>query len=215
MIPVENNLVRWHGPLSAAKFNRIKTIDEQRCDVKPETLQLIAELFVRHRHDNEFGIYLVHRHGLLREGHGMVHSCPSEGVDICQVLPITGDLHPYAFLLDEDDHGEYRFLPYEFSSTPHMDPSLEFVSALTKLLRKYELQGILGLCRAAPSEPPWTEYVAGDGESTISLQVNGSEDLFGQNGIITQWGFSSEGGTVSVKALRECVKPEGGGHKKK
>ena len=127
------------------------------------------------------------------------------------MLPIADSLlYPCAFFLDED----YRILPYEYSSIPQVQPKSQFLTELVQFLVTHELHGTLGLCRAWPSELPWTEHVDGDGE-TVATRSKDSSQSFGQNGTITQWGFLPEGPEVRVKPLRECVTPEGGGHKTK
>jgi hypothetical protein len=206
----ENRIASCGSPSSSQLNSSIKTIYEQCRRIDSKILQLIGELFVLHGHADDFGVCRVHRHGWYREGYAMVHSYSFESVDQCQMLPVMDSLlYPCAFFLD----AEHQFLPYEYSSTPQVQPKSQFIAEFAQFLVAHELHDTLGLCRAWPSEPPWTEHVDGDG-GTVAIQSKDSNQAFGQDGIITQWGFLSEGSKVWVKPLRECKSPEGGGHKK-
>ena len=161
---------------------------------------------MRHGHDGDFGICLVHRHGQLHDGHAIVHSCPAEGVDRCQMQPIAGSLlYPYAFLLDEDENGGHLFILFEYSSIPHAEPDSEFVTELMRLLETHGLRANFGLCHAPPSEPLRTEYVDPDSESTFATQSKDDNAPFSQNGVITQWGFLWEGAKVRVNLFLNAL----------
>ena len=198
--------------ISASEFDKIKTIEQQRHDIDSEILRLIAELFVQFGHDGKFGICLVHRHGSLREdGYAMVHSRLASGVDRCGMQKVTdAPFYPSSYVLDET-HGAR---PFEYSSLPQVEPNGDFVIALTELLSINGLCSTLGLCRALPAEPPWIEHVSTDSPTTFAIQLPDEGASFGQSGVVTEWGFLREGANIRVKALRECVKPEGGGHRK-
>lgn len=199
-----------HKPLSVSQFNRIKTIEEQRHDIDSGILQAIAELFIYHGQDRDFGICLAHRHGTLLEGYVMVHSYPAEDVDKCEMQPLgTRTLFPCSFFLDET----HRIVPFEYSSIPQVEPTSSFLADLVRFLVQYGLHDTLGLCCAKPLEQPWTEHVAEDGKSTVAIQSKEVNENFCQNGVVTQWGFLADGATVRVMPLRKCVEPEGGGHK--
>jgi hypothetical protein len=141
----------------------------------------------------------------------MVHSYPAEDIDKCKKQLLGArTLLPCSFFLDET----YRILPFEYSSIPQVEPMSSFLADLVRFLVKYGLPDTLGLCCAKPFERSWTEHIAEDGKSTVAIQSKDVSENFGQNGVVTQWGFLADAATVRVRPLRECVEPEGGGHRK-
>ncbi len=205
------NEIFFNEFLLSARYNNIKTIEEQCYDVDRSTLRSLAKLFVDHNVDKDFGICLLHRHQSLPSDRVMVHSRPHPGRDVCHIEPLGSRPHyPFAFYVDE----KTQFVPYEFSSTPQEVPRTNFLAALLSFFLESGLEEKLALCCVAHSERPWVEFIAADGQGTIASQVSMKSEFVEADGVVTEWIFIRESDTIEIREHKKCVRPEGGGHKK-
>lgn len=196
---------------AARLYNTIRPLENQQHDVSPSTLSALGTIFVRHHMHINFGICLVHRHYDIAPGCVMVHTKYDDGSDLCRPEAIgLRAIRPWAYFLVPQD----EFLPFEYDSDTaqkHLAlPDGVFLSELSSYLRAQGLEDVLGLMHISPSSSRWSEALSFDQRGTIARRI--STDEYMLEGIITEWAFDDFNGEVRIKSLKECRKPESGGH---
>ncbi|KAK6421570.1 hypothetical protein LTR95_016792 [Oleoguttula sp. CCFEE 5521] len=193
-------------------YNAIAHIDRQQKSIPPYALQHLAELFVRHGVQDNFGVFLLHRHRALTPNSAIVHTRTDIDTDVGieEELGLR-DISPCMFL----SHARGRFHPVEFEVPSHIGvedfPGDTFLLDLADFLWDRQLQEILGFCRVSPADDPWIETLLSDEGDTIATRCRRS--ISALDGTITQWGFLlDEGGGIWMKSLRACKESESGGH---
>ncbi|KAL2071340.1 hypothetical protein VTL71DRAFT_12575 [Oculimacula yallundae] len=132
----------------------------------------VRELFLSHKMDRTFGLILLHRHFDLDETERLVDY---GGTAVpWRLSKASGNIRPSTWLLTAD--GGIR--PYEFYYTSVRDEATEpdlanadqlaFFDALKTLLRKYNAEGLWGLCRYPGDDFPGRVEVT-EGRANINL----------------------------------------------
>ena len=196
----------------ALHYNAIAHIDQQQKSIPPDVLQCLAELFVRHRVHDNFGVFLLHRHRALALNSAIVHTRTNLNTDLCVEEELgRREISPCMFL----SHARGKFHPVEFEVPSRGEietfPSDAFLLDLAEFLWDRQLQEVLGFCRASPADDAWIEELLCDKGNTIATRCR--RCIGTQDGTITQWGFlCDDGGEIWIKSLRACKESESGGH---
>lgn len=195
-------------------YNTIAHIEQQHTSTSPAVLQRLAELFVRHRAHDNFGIFLLHRHGSIAPNSIMVHKRDHPDTDTCVEEELESRaMSPCSFLSYTRD----EFIPFEYETPPQTKdaylPTAAFLLELGNFLWDQQLQKTFGLCKVSPFDDPWIENLLGDKGDTIATRS--PQSISTLDGTITQWAFlSDQGGSVRIKPVRACTTTESGGHKR-
>ncbi|KAK5163029.1 uncharacterized protein LTR77_010963 [Saxophila tyrrhenica] len=152
-------------------YNAIAHIDQQHTSTSPDLLRRLAEVFVRHSVHDNFGVFLLHRHGSVAPDSVMVHTRDDPDTDVCveEKLGMRA-ISPCSFLSNTRD----EFLPFEYETPPRAAvaclPSAAFLVELGNFLWDQQLQNVFGLCTVSPLESPWIEKVVGEKGDTVATR---------------------------------------------
>jgi len=139
----------------------------------------VQALFLSHKMDRTFGLILLHRHFDLDENERLVEY---GGTSVpWRLSKSSGNIRPSNWLLTAD--GAIR--PYEFYYASVRDEATEpdlantaqqaFFNAFKDLLRKYNTEGLWGLCRYPGDDFPGRVEVT-EGRANINLRPEDVSD---------------------------------------
>lgn len=193
-------------------YNIMPLLDEQQKNISPSTLEVFAQIFLRHGTHTRSRLSLLHRHCKIPSDTVMMHSRGPNEEDICMPQMLDGrTLQPCVYLYRR----EYaEFWPVEFEEAQDCQgydpPSDAFLSELGSTLVELGLDSVLGLSWASPTSGPWIESLRTDGPGTIARRL--SKDLGVGSSIVTAWAFLKLNGEPVVTPAMECEQTRSGVH---
>ena len=188
-------------------------------DISPHHLQLLAQLFIRYKAQNTFGVHLIHGHFKIPHGTIMLGSTFRRELSGYWTKPtlyettLANSVHGHIYTLSSDT----RLIAYEYreGGAPKNVDEIDtgFFHELSKYLIPNKLVGLLGLEVLEDTSSPQSrmlEFVlAGQGTVMVKEEETMHTDIYR----VTGWSFvQDKDGIISVKGNETHASTPSGGH---
>jgi hypothetical protein len=204
-------------PYSPSVFNNLPSLNEvntkaKEVDAASVIASEIANLFVKYEVQASFGVQLLHHHFNLHNDEQLV-DVGGAAIPWClgHAEDLNSRVYPTSWVFKGDTYHPYEFQFSPPSQTlPAIDIDSTFLVAFNDVLKKYNLQGILGLraLKDKAERKPEMEITQGRANVTFDYLPDGTEKA-----VEATWAFEGDGSpTVRSYCVSFCSTRSGGHH---
>lgn len=200
--------------LSSNFYNKISDIDNFE-SFDENLLKEIGNIFIKYDMHHFFGLSLLHKHFVIKDGYIMLHENLENKFNVQTLKPVKINMekmYANSYMVKEDGNligyeykREHTVLPKNYES---------FIKEFSNFMLKNKLEKIFSLTEISKNNERLIEFNDNNVCFTISEKYCDKEVLKDYcNFITTNWYFNLNNGIIEVKGDKVCAEMKNGNHR--